>query len=644
MPILKVILKSIFLALLVSGSIFAADKPATPADLEKLQEQIRIIDKDLIIQKEISVVRLDAQDKRLGDIALTTAQQANHLAAISNQTTTVGNYIGVTSVLITVFVFGAGFITYISAKSKAKDEARDASALWFKQNAADLQKEIEKLRAEAQKVSEQIESHGNQIASEASSFAELAAASRAVLDSARAPAAGTSREAPNQQALQTVRDASDALKEKPESQFTAADYFARGLASFSSENYQSALSAFEQAITLSKADATANKIAQYLFAKGVTLGALGKSEEAIAVYDEIDRRFGKDESPGVREQVAGGLFNKGATLGALGKSEEAIAVYDEIDRRFGKDESPGVRERVAMGLFNKGGRLGALGKSDEAIAVYDEIDRRFGKDESPGVRERVAKGLFNKGVRLGVLGKSDEAIAVYDEIDRRFGKDESPGVREKVAMGLVNKGAALGALGKSDEAIAVYDEIDRRFGKDESPGVRAQVAKGLVNKGAALGALGKSEEAIAVYDEIDRRFGKDESPGVREQVAIALNGLGFAKILLAKARWPEEAQRHALLSASTPALERALMLCAQDDRAMVLGNLGYSLFLAGQHHAARAPTLECLQLGGQKQLDGQRADTQQHRVEVEDSQYEKLLDELWRSLPPTGAIGLPASA
>lgn len=429
MPILKVILKSIFLALLVSGSIFAADKPATPADLEKLQEQIRIIDKDLIIQKEISVVRLDAQDKRLGDIALTTAQQANHLAAISNQTTTVGNYIGVTSVLITVFVFGAGFITYISAKSKAKDEARDASALWFKQNAADLQKEIEKLRAEAQKVSEQIESHGNQIASEASSFAELAAASRAVLDSARAPAAGTSREAPNLQALQTVRDASDALKEKPESQFTAADYFARGLASFSSENYQSALSAFEQAITLSKADATANKIAQYLFAKGVTLGALGKSDEAIAVYDEIDRRFGKDESPGVRAQVA-----------------------------------------------------------------------------------------------------------------------------------------------------------------------------------------------------------------------IALNGLGFAKILLAKARWPEEAQRHALLSASTPALERALMLCAQDDRAMVLGNLGYSLFLAGQHHAARAPTLECLQLGGQKQLDGQRADTQQHRVEVEDSQYEKLLDELWRSLPPTGAIGLPASA
>jgi tetratricopeptide (TPR) repeat protein len=420
MSIFKVILNIIFLALVVSGSAFAADQPAVRSDLEKLQEQIHTIDKDLSIYKEVSAAKLDSQDKRLGDIALNTAQQANHLAAISNQTTTVGNYIAITSALITILVLIAGFITYFSAVSKAEKEARNASALWFKQNAADLQKEFEKLRAEAQKVSAQIESHGKQIASEASSTsAAMAKAGRAVLvlGSARGSANETPREAPNQQAVQTVREASEALKDKPESQFTAADYYARGLASFSSKNYQSALSVFEQAIALSKADTPTAQISQYLFAKGVTLGALGKSEEEIAVYDEIDRRFGKDESPSVREQVA-----------------------------------------------------------------------------------------------------------------------------------------------------------------------------------------------------------------------LAVNGLGFAKFLLAKVRWPEEAERHALLAASTPALERALILCAQDKRAMVLGNLGYSLFLAGQHHAARAPTLECLQLGGQEQLDVQRADAEKHRVEPEDTHYCQLLDELWRSL------------
>ena len=113
---------------------------------------------------------------------------------------------------------------------------------------------------------------------------------------------------------------------------------------------------------------------------------------------------------------------------------------------------------------------------------------------------------------------------------------------------------------------------------------------------------------------------------------MALNCLGFAKILLAKVRWPEEAQRHALLAASTLALQRALMLCAENSRAMVLGNLGYSLFLAGQHHSAKAPTLECLKLGGEEQLEAQRADAEKHRVEPEDSHYSQLLDELWRSL------------
>ena len=108
--------------------------------------------------------------------------------------------------------------------------------------------------------------------------------------------------------------------------------------------------------------------------------------------------------------------------------------------------------------------------------------------------------------------------------------------------------------------------------------------------------------------------------------------MGFAKILLAKARWPEEAWRHALLAAATPVLERALMLCAQGERGIVLGILDYSLILAGQRQAARGPTLECLQLGGQEQLDAQRADAQKHRVEPEDSHYEQLLDELWRSL------------
>ncbi|MDR3352969.1 MAG: tetratricopeptide repeat protein [Zoogloeaceae bacterium] len=314
-------------------------------------------------------------------------------------------------------------------------------------------------------------------------------------------------------------------------------------------------------------------VARALFDKGETLVQQDKPDAAITVYDEIERRFGQDASLGVfepvnwararseqitkaraekkffqdasPEQAAKALFDKGVTLLKQGQRDAAIAAFDEVDRRFGQDASPGMREQVAGALFNKGETLVQQGKRDAAIAVYDEIDRRFGQDASPDMREWVAGALFNKGDALGRQGKPSaaiDAIAVYDEVDRRFGQDDSPDMRRWVSNALLNKGVALGRQGKADAEIAVYDEVDRRFGQDASPGVREQVAKALYNKGVTLGKQGnpppvglfgvgdispdlwkqdKIDAAIAVYDEIERRFGQDDSPGVREQVAEA---------------------------------------------------------------------------------------------------------------------------
>jgi hypothetical protein len=49
----------------------------------------------------------------------------------------------------------------------------------------------------------------------------------------------------------------------------------------------------------------------------------------------------------VREQVARALFNKGVTLGQLDRSMEAIAVYDDVVARFADDQSPLVQEIVS---------------------------------------------------------------------------------------------------------------------------------------------------------------------------------------------------------------------------------------------------------------------------------------------------------
>jgi hypothetical protein len=73
--------------------------------------------------------------------------------------------------------------------------------------------------------------------------------------------------------------------------------------------------------------------------------------------------------------------------------KEAEEIYAHIDREFGSDNSPDIRERVALALYNKGVSMGRRGETKKALDIYDKIDRRYGKDKSPGVREPVASAL-----------------------------------------------------------------------------------------------------------------------------------------------------------------------------------------------------------------------------------------------------------
>ena len=396
MPIQKLILICIVFACALLGSVLAADKPSAQADMDKLQEQVRTLDKELAVQREAFVRKLDDVEKRQIEI---TAQQANSLAAIANQTTALGNYIAYTSAAITVIVFIAGIATYFSAKSKAEKEARVSSKQWFDQNAADLKQEIENLRAATLDGSGQIRSHVAQFQADADverkKVIEITEASRTLLQSTQVTTGDEPISVTNQLALTTVQDAREALKAKPESQFTASDFYARGLAYFSESNYQSALSSFEDAVKLVDISSTPAQLAQYLFAKGVTLGQLDKSQDAIAVYDDLDKRFGADTTPAVREVVARGLFNKGFRLD---KSQDAIAVYDDLDRRFGADTTPAVRELVARGLNAAGFNRILLAKQcwpDEERRVA-ACSNRWTEACSVGTKRRKPRNGFRQ--------------------------------------------------------------------------------------------------------------------------------------------------------------------------------------------------------------------------------------------------------
>ncbi len=113
----------------------------------------------------------------------------------------------------------------------------------------------------------------------------------------------------------------------------------------------------------------------------------------INIADTLLRE--KIEYPTLPRRIAKALVNKGITLGVLNRSEDAISAYDQVVRRFGDSTETALKEQVANALVNKGFRLGVLNRSEDEVSAYDEVVRRFGDSTETALKEQVAKARLN---------------------------------------------------------------------------------------------------------------------------------------------------------------------------------------------------------------------------------------------------------
>ena len=236
-------------------------------------------------------------------------------------------------------------------------------------------------------------------------------------------------------------------------------------------------------------------------------------EELLALLSEEDSEELAD---------AKGLFDQALELDEQDQSEEALATWEEVVRRFGESRSPEVFQLVAIALFGKAEALGELGRPEEALAAYEEAGRRFGEDDTEVHVEMVASALFSKGVTLAELDRTEESLAVFDEAVRRFEESETPDHLEIVAKALVNKGAVLGELDRIEEELLAYEEVLRRFGESETPALLELVAIARTYRGMTLGNLGRPEEGLVALEDVVQRFLDSDSPALRARAEDAL--------------------------------------------------------------------------------------------------------------------------
>jgi tetratricopeptide (TPR) repeat protein len=119
----------------------------------------------------------------------------------------------------------------------------------------------------------------------------------------------------------------------------------------------------------------------------------------------VDRYGDRQEAP-LAERVAMALVNKGSTLEALGRSDEAIEVYDLVVARYGERQEAALVEPVAAALGSKGWLQYELGAYADSVTTS-----RAALARNP--RETFIR--CNLGLALLHLGETDAARAAYTE-------------------------------------------------------------------------------------------------------------------------------------------------------------------------------------------------------------------------------------
>jgi tetratricopeptide (TPR) repeat protein len=394
--------------------------------------------KDLL-QKDLEARghRIDALEKRLDD-------QVSRVSDVGGSVDRFGVIAGVLGTLITVVLGAAGFIGYFSAREKIQLEAIKVTKNWFDENDRKLKSDIDALKAKAAQSHVEIDAHTQSVA-EKRAVAETEIAAQQ-LEMGKASGLKMSSSA-------AVMSLAEDLKQQPESSYSFEDWNTRAFAAHSSKNLEDAAHYWGKAAAVPNAGA--EKAAQALFNKGITLGDMKRNVEAMAVYDAVIAKYEADPAAALRELVAKVMMNKCIMLGQLKRSDEAIVVYGELIAKYEADSAAALRELVANGMVNKGVTFGLLKRSDEAIVLYDELIAKYEADHTPTMRAHVARAKNGKGFAL--WGHAKERWVEFGVRQDWLGQARQ--LFEQAELALPNEAMVLGNLAyvawlQGDSALA----------------------------------------------------------------------------------------------------------------------------------------------------------------------------------------------
>lgn len=216
---------------------------------------------------------------------------------------------------------------------------------------------------------------------------------------------------------QKLKNDSNDLKNIPEGQLTANDWFIRGLNSQNNEEYYEAISYYNSAIKLNPNDAV------YYSNRGYVKGKLAQYKEALKDYDMSIK---------LDPNVALSYNNLGHAKSKLKRAEEALKDYEMAIT---------LDPNKALYYSNRGAIKGELKQYEEAIKDFDMAIKLDLND---------AAYYGNRGFTLIKLQRYNDAIKDFDKAIKLDPKDVKSYFNKACAYALMkNKDEALNWLEKA---------------------------------------------------------------------------------------------------------------------------------------------------------------------------------------------------
>ena len=305
---------------------------------------------------------------------------------------------------------------------------------------------------------------------------------------------------------------------------------------------------------------------QALGKQAQVLESLGRPQEALALQQQILRRFGSDPETAfqARFAAAGSLRQDGDLAGALaaydkllketvdpglqlqlldamaqtqaelGQLEEAATSYQNLAR-----QATGQADLLHNALMGLAGIRRAQGRPGEAVDLYRQVaTQTLDRAMQAWALESIAQVAAEKG-------DNEAAIAAYEDILKRFGDDPATVAGARLGLGQLRRrlgdptaarqqfelviasaqdpsqkawaslysAQTLAEQDALSDALALYLEIPRNFPAEQEVVINARL--GLAD---LYRVKGKNDDALKIYDEVA------QGPGFSEYRVTALQG------------------------------------------------------------------------------------------------------------------------